>query len=160
MERACGREGCVSQLLRSGDREYSVVGRKSFCDRIKVYRNSSYGECLISPRVVCFTLRRKKGSPCTNLEHSSGTYLITTFLLLYRRNPNNGEGSSNCAIAFRISTIPPFPRPDNSISSLEAYLRRNLRVVHVSICPSFAPRRHARRRSEAHHPPGSATAAS
>lgn len=33
-------------------------------------------------------------APCTSLEQSSGTYLITTFLLLYLRNPNKGEGSS------------------------------------------------------------------
>lgn len=51
---------------------------------------------------------------------------MTTLRRLYRRNPNSGDGSSYCPILFLISTIPPLPRPISSISSLEAYLSRNL----------------------------------
>ena len=101
------------------------------------------------------SVSQRRNSPCTSLEHSSGTYLMTTFLLLYRRNPNSGEGSSYCAIEFRISTIPPFPRPSSSTSSRDTYLRRNLQNL-VSRCAGVfsAPR------DQAHHPPGSAAAVS
>jgi hypothetical protein len=75
-------------------------------------------------RGVC--VDNSQNIPCTNREHSSGRYLIKTFLLLYRRNPNSGDVSSYWAIAFRISTIPPFPRPSTSTSSRLAYFRRNL----------------------------------
>lgn len=102
-------------------------------------------------------LRNLFDLPCTNLVHSSGTYLMTTFLRLYLRKPNRGDSSSYPAIAFRISTIPPLPRPSRSTSSRETYLRRNLGeerkylVLQVGCLCS---------RTEAHHPPGSAAAVS
>lgn len=81
---------------------------------------------------------------------------MTTFLRLYRRNPKSGEDSSNCAMAFRISTMPPLPRPNSSTSSRATYLRRNLRIRSAFLDTACAPRL----RIEAYHPPGSATAVS
>lgn len=52
--------------------------------------------------------------------------MINTFLRRYLRKPNRGDVSSYSAMAFRISGMPPLPRPSKSTSSRLAYLRRNL----------------------------------
>lgn len=51
---------------------------------------------------------------------------MTTFLRRYLRNPYRGDVSSYWAILFRISTMPPLPRPRSSTSSRLAYFSRNL----------------------------------
>lgn len=80
---------------------------------------------------------RGKHKPCTSLEHSSGRYLMITFLLRYRRKPYRGAVSSYCAMALRTSTIPPFPLPRSSTSSRLAYLSRNLFHRHDKISVSL-----------------------
>jgi hypothetical protein len=65
-------------------------------------------------------------SPLISREQSSGMYLIMTLLRRYRRKPYNGSGSEYCAMAFRISTMPPEPLASSPTSSREVYLRRNL----------------------------------
>lgn len=64
-----------------------------------------------------FARQERQSLPCISLEQSSGTYLIRTFRRRYRKKPYRGDGSSYLDIAFRISTIPPFPLPNNAISS-------------------------------------------
>ena len=59
-------------------------------------------------------------------------YLMMTLLRRYRRKPYKGWGSSYCEIAFRISTMPPVPRPSRPTSSREVYLRRNLQLSSAS----------------------------
>lgn len=70
--------------------------------------------------------------PLMSLEQSSGMYLMMTLLRRYRKKPYKGDGSSYRAMAFRISTIPPVPRPSRPTSSREVYLRRNLELSSAS----------------------------
>jgi hypothetical protein len=74
-------------------------------------------------------------APWTSLEQPSGTYFIRTFRRRYRKKPNRGDSSLYCAIAFRISKIPPLPRSRSSTSSRDMYLRRNLSISPVNCSP-------------------------
>jgi hypothetical protein len=73
-------------------------------------------------------LQTIQDAPWTSLEQPSGTYFISTFRRRYRKKPNRGDSSSYCAIAFRISKIPPLPRSRRSTSSRDIYLSRNLSI--------------------------------